>query len=129
MEAPVLIAAKDSRGLTWRHAGWGAALALVMAVHVVVTVNAFGDDRPIANIRNDDPIVSGRHPFHLYHATAGAAAVRVRDTSACYDPFLAAGYARTVAVDFDSRPYEPFLYGASPSNSAGRYKMALAIWW
>jgi hypothetical protein len=129
MDAPVAIAAKDSRGLSWRHAGWGAILGLVMAAHVVVTIQAFGDGHPIAAIRNDEPIVSGRHPFHLYHAMVGAAGVRRQGTPSCYDPFLAAGYARTVAVDFDSRPYEPFLYFDSPSISDSRYKIALVVWW
>jgi hypothetical protein len=129
MDAPVTIAAKDSRGLSWRHAGWGAVLALVMAAHIAVTFQAFGDSEPIAAIRNDEPIVSGRHPFHLYHAMAGAAGVRTRGTSACYDPFLAAGYARTVAVDFDSRPYEPFLYFGPPTSSASHHKAALLVWW
>src|SRR5207253_11442530 len=95
----------------------------------VVTLRAFGPDHPISALTNDDPIVSGRHPFHLYHAVIGTAALRAHGYCGCYDPFLAAGYARTAGVDFDARPYEPFVLASAPNRQAARYKLALAFWW
>jgi hypothetical protein len=119
----------NARSQWLRRAGWAIAVGGIMAAHVAVTLAAFGPDHPIERIAGDEPIISGRHPFHLYHAGVGAAAVRARGRCACYDTFLAAGYARTSAADFDSRPYEPLLYGAAVNQWAARYKMALAIWW
>ena len=47
------------------------AVGCVLAVHVAITLAAFGPDHPIERITDDEPIVSGRHPFHMYHAGVG----------------------------------------------------------
>lgn len=107
-----------------------AALLLAVCLgHAALTVRAVSADRPISAVFDEQPIVSGRHPIHLYHAAAGAEAFRSHGECASFDPYLAAGFARTPAVDFDSRPYELFLLVAPEGRTVSAYKVALVVWW
>lgn len=112
-----------------RRAIRAAILVAICASHAAATARALAPGRSMASAFDDQPIVSGRQPIHLYHAAAGAAAFRARGECSSYDPFLVAGFARTPAADFDSRPYELFLLGASPGDVVSRYKIALFVWW
>ncbi len=79
------------------------ALLLVVAGQAVAAVELFGGT---AGLTDDRPVVSGRHPLHLYHATLGAATLRERRTTSCYDPAFQAGYPKTPVFDGACRPAE-----------------------
>ena len=46
---------------------WRLALAGLVAWHAWMTLSLFGPDRPWARLTDDQPVLSGRHPLHLYH--------------------------------------------------------------
>ena len=79
----------------------------------------FGSDHPWRAVTDERPILSGRHPLHLYHGTLGAAAFATRGATTCYDPQFQAGYPKTPVFDGGSRPAELFLL-----LSGGRYRPA-----
>lgn len=112
-----------------RRTARAAVLVIIGAAHALATVRTVAGDQPLSTAFDDKPIVSGRHPVHLYHASAGAAAFHDTGDCAGFDPNFAAGFARTPAVDFDSRPYELFLLGAPEGCECSRYKLALFFWW
>lgn len=128
MDAPPSIPTADRPSSALRRFFVVAALAGVVFWHARTTLAAFGDpawDR----LTNAEPIVSGRHPTHFYHAAVAAESLSSAWSCSCYDPFHAAGYAHTDGVDFDARPYIPFLFGANQEWMAARYKWALALLW
>ena len=68
-----------------------------------MTLSLFGLDDPWQNLLDDQPIVSGRHPLHLYHGYLGAQTFRERGSLCCYDPAYQAGYPKTPVFDGGSR--------------------------
>jgi hypothetical protein len=77
-------------------------------------------------LRDDRPVVSGRHPLHLYFGYLGAEALAERSTLCCYDPAFQAGFPKTPVFDSGSRPAELFLYLAGSKYSPAAYKKGLA---
>ena len=71
------------------------------------------------------PVVCGRHPLHLYHATLGAATFRATFDSSCYDPAFQAGCPKTPVFDGGSRPAELALACAGGRFSPRAYKLGL----
>src|SRR5262249_24760157 len=67
-----------------------------------MTLTLFGPERPWERLFNDAPILSGRHPLHLYHGYLGASSLRERGTVCCYDPAFQAGYPKTPVFDSGS---------------------------
>src|SRR5436190_2214114 len=89
-------------------------LRIMMLLGLVVwqgwmTLTLFGPDQRWQRLLDDQPIISGRHPLHLYHGFLGAQAFRERGTLCCYDPAFYAGYPKTPVFDSGSRPAELFL--------------------
>jgi len=71
-----------------------------------MTLTLFGPEHPWDRLLNGQPVVSGRHPLHLYHAVLGAQSLRERGRLSCYDPAFQAGYPKTPIFDAGSRPAE-----------------------
>lgn len=78
-------------------------------------------------LHDDQPILSGRHPLHLYHGYLGATAQREQETSCCYDPAFQAGYPKTPVFDSGSRPAELFLSLAGGAYQPAAYKLGFAL--
>jgi hypothetical protein len=90
-----------------------------------LTLRLFTPDLSVERLLNDEPILSGQHPLHLYHGQLAAKTWRERGTSSCYDPAFQAGYPKTPVFDPGSRPAELFLLAARGSPAA--YKVGLAL--
>jgi hypothetical protein len=74
---------------------------------------------------DDRPLVSGRHPLHLYHGYLGAQSLRSRGSTCSYDPAFQAGYPKTPIFDDGSRPAELVLAAAGGACSPAAYKLGL----
>jgi hypothetical protein len=92
-----------------------------------MTLSLFGPDQPWLNLLDDRPILSGRHPLHLYHGLLGAQALRRQGTLCCFDPAFQAGYPKTPVFDSGSRPGELFLGVAGGDYQPTAYKIGLAV--
>jgi hypothetical protein len=91
------------------------------------TLGLFGVEDAWPRLLDDQPILSGRHPLHLYHGYLGAQALRERGTPSCYDPAFQAGYPKTPVFDSGSRPAELFLSLAGGAYRPAAYKVGLAV--
>ena len=85
----------------------------------------FGPDRAWSAVTDDRPVLSGRHPLHLYHGMLGAAAFDDRGATTCYDPHFQAGYPKTPVFDGGSRPAELFFFLGGGSYRPAAYKLGL----
>lgn len=104
---------------------WLVAAAVVVVAQAGLALGLFGPGRPWAAVTDDRPIVSGRHPLHLYHGTLGAAAFRDHRTTTCYDPAFQAGYPKTPVFDGGSRPAELFTLVSGPGYRPAAYKVGV----
>jgi hypothetical protein len=102
-----------------------AALALVVAGQAAAALGLFGG---VAGLADDRPVLSGRHPLHLYHATLGAETFRARGTTSCYDPNFQAGYPKTPVFDGGCRPAEFTLVVANVAGWPGSPAAAYKLW-
>src|SRR5262249_49934123 len=91
-----------------------------------MTLGLFGTDRPWEVLLDDQPILSGRHPLHLYHGYLGAQALRHTGSFCCYDPAFDGGYPQTPVFDSGSPPAEVFLGLAGGAYCPAAYKLGLA---
>jgi hypothetical protein len=91
-----------------------------------MTLSLFGPEHPWQRLLDNQPIISGRHPLHLYHGYLGAQALREHGTLCCYDPAFYAGYPKTPVFDAGSRPAELFLSLAGGAYRPEAYKLGLA---
>jgi hypothetical protein len=98
--------------------------ALVIA-QIGLGLALFSADRSWAAVLDDRPILSGRHPLHLYHGTLGAVSFRDRGVTTCYDPQFQAGYPKTPVFDGGSRPAELFLFLGGGTYRPAAYKLGL----
>jgi len=99
----------------------------ICAWHGWMTLSLFGLDQPWQRLLDAEPIVSGRHPLHLYHGFLGAQSFQERGTSCCFDPAFQAGYPKTPIFDSGSRPAEFFLMLAGGEYQPAAYKIGLAV--
>jgi hypothetical protein len=106
---------------------WYVALAGFLVWQGWLTLGLFGGNNPWDALTDDRPIVSGRHPLHLYHGYLGARSLRERGTTSCYDPAFQAGYPKTPVFDGGSRPAELFLSLAGARFKPGAYKIGFAV--
>jgi hypothetical protein len=106
---------------------WLVVLLSLVAWQGWMTLELFGPDHPWQHLRDDQPILSGRHPLHFYHGMLGAQSLREQGRLCCYDPAFQAGYPKTPVFDSGSRPAELFLTLAGGENPAAAYKIGLAL--
>ena len=106
---------------------WLLPLAGLFVWQGWMTLQLFGPDDPWTGLRDERPILSGRHPLHLYHAHLGARAFLRQGSTSCYDPAFQAGYPKTPVFDGDSRPGEVFLCAVGGEFRPAAYKIGLAV--
>ncbi|MDY3559695.1 hypothetical protein R5W23_000709 [Gemmata sp. JC673] len=106
---------------------WLVAAAVVVVAQAGLALGLFGTGRQWAAVTDDRPIVSGRHPLHLYHGTLGAAAFRDHRNATCYDPAFQAGYPKTPVFDGGSRPAELFALAGGPGYRPAAYKTGVLV--
>src|SRR5262249_26141948 len=111
------------------HPAWLLGLLGLLLWQGWLTLGLFGRDRPLERLLDDRPVLSGRHPLHLYHGTLGARALHERGTLSCYDPAFHAGYPKTPVFDSGSRPAELALALAGGRYCPAAYKLAHALLW
>jgi hypothetical protein len=116
----------SSLGL-WDNRVWYLLLLALVAWQGWLTLSLFGEDRPWARLLDDQPLMSGRHPLHLYHGYLGSLALYARGTQCCYDPCFQAGYPKTPIFDSGSRPAEWFLLLAGVVYRPAAYKLGVAL--
>jgi len=104
---------------------WIVLWLALLAWQAWLTWGLFGPE-PTRTLLDDEPIVSGRHPLHLYHGYLGARSFFDRGTLCCFDPNFQAGYPKTPVFDSGSRPAELFLILAGGTFSPAAYKVGLA---
>jgi hypothetical protein len=103
---------------------WPLAVLVVVAGQLGLALHLFGP-HPRTALADDRPVMSGRHPLHLYHGWLGATAARERGAATGYDPRFQAGYPKTPVFDAGSRPAELFLLLAGGDFSPAAYKRGL----
>jgi hypothetical protein len=121
---PVYTPAAPARRRAWP---WWLVLLALAGWQGWMTCTLFGPDRPWERLTDDEPVVSGAHPLHLYHGYLGARTFCERRTTSCYDPAFQAGYPKTPLFDGGSRPAEMFLALAGGEYRPAAYKIGLAV--
>lgn len=91
-----------------------------------MTLGLFGPEHTADRLLDDEPILSGRNPLHLYHGLLGARSFLSRGTLSCYDPAFQAGYPKTPVFDDGSRPAELLLALAGGRYLPCVYKFGIA---
>jgi hypothetical protein len=129
LQAPAAQGADISRSgaAVWPRLAELVVLLALLVWHGWMTLTLFGPDRPWQRLLDDQPVVSGRHPLHLYHGYLGAHSFRERGTLCCFDPNFQAGYPKTPIFDGGSRPAELFLLLAGGTYRPAAYKVGLAV--
>ena len=111
----------------WDHPFWNVILLGLVIWQGWMTLTLFGTDRPWEHLFSSEPIVSGKHPLHLYHGYLGAYSFYATGSLCCYDPNFQAGYPKTPVFDGGSRPGELFLILAGGYYRPVAYKIGLAL--
>jgi hypothetical protein len=110
-----------------RSPAWLVAAAAVVVAQAGLALALFGPGRSWDAVGDERPILSGKHPLHLYHGTLGASAFRHTRNAACYDPAFQAGYPKTPVFDGGSRPAELFALLGGSGYSPAAYKRGLFV--
>jgi hypothetical protein len=92
-----------------------------------MTLSLFGPEAPWARLLDDQPILSGRHPLHLYHGYLGAWSFCHTGRFSCYDTNFQAGYPKTPIFDSGSRLAELLLAAFGGKYRPAVYKVGLAL--
>jgi hypothetical protein len=128
MDRQVIFQAEGSASLTHPESPIWYLVGLILVIwQGWMTLSLFGSEHPWERLLNDQPIVSGRHPLHLYHGVLGSQALRQRGRISCYDPAFQAGYPKTPIFDDGSRPAELILTLSGGGYRPAVYKVGLAI--
>ena len=109
------------------HRAWWLLLLALLAWQGWMTLTLFGGARPWNSLLDDRPILSGRHPLHLYHGYLGTRALREQGSLSCYDPTFHAGYPKTPVFDSGSRPAELVLALVGGRYCPAAYKIGVAL--
>ena len=104
---------------------WLIAVGALVIAQAGLALALFGPEHPWTAVTDERPILSGRHPLHLYHGTLGASAFAARGVTTCYDPQFQAGYPKTPVFDGGSRPAELFLFLGGGRYRPAAYKLGL----
>jgi hypothetical protein len=91
-----------------------------------MTLTLFGGPQPWKVLLDERPIVSGRHPLHLYHGYLGARALREHGSLSCYDPSFHAGYPKTPVSPRSQTPFGNTL-GETPFRLPSRSVPSIRI--
>src|SRR5262245_9345111 len=102
---------------------WCLPLLGLWAWQAWLTLGLFGARQPWQRLLDDAPVMSGRHPLHLYHGHLGARSFLDNGRLTCYDPAFQAGYPKTPVFDSGSRPAELFLALAGGGYQPAAYKV------
>ncbi len=108
------------------HPLWWAAFLALLAAQAWMTLGLFGPAHTTDRLLDDQPILSGRHPLHLYHGLLGARSFLESGSLSCYDPAFQAGYPKTPVFDDGSRPAEMLLALAGGRYLPWVYKLGVA---
>jgi hypothetical protein len=108
------------------HPGWWAAFLGLLLAQGWLTLGLFGTDHSFDSLSDARPVLSGRHPLHLYHGCLGARSLCARGTPSCFDPAFQAGYPKTPVFDDGSRPAEALLVWVGGAYRPDVYKWGLA---
>jgi hypothetical protein len=106
---------------------WLLGVAGLVIAQAGLALALFGSGQAWSAVTDDRPVLSGRHPLHLYHGTLGAEAFRDHGTTTCYDPQFQAGYPKTPVFDGGSRPAELFLWLGGGTYRPSAYKLGLFV--
>lgn len=111
----------------WTLPGWAFLLAAtaLCAWQAWLTLALFGAD-PWDKILNDQPIVCGTHPQHLYIGSLGAHGLVTQGRTVVYDFAFQAGWPKTPIFD-GGRLAELFLVLGGGSYQPAAYKLGLAV--
>ncbi len=109
------------------HRIWWLPLLALLLWQGWMTLTLFGGARSWRSLLDDRPILSGRHPLHLYHGYLGARALHEQGRLSCYDPAFHAGYPKTPVFDNGSRPAELVLALAGGRYCPAAYKIGVAL--
>jgi hypothetical protein len=107
--------------------GWTLFQLALLGWQGWLTLSLFAVDGSWQALIDDRPIVSGRHPLHLYHGFLGAQSLYHHRRLSCYDPSFQAGYPKTPVFDAGSRPAELFLSLTGGTYRPAAYKIGLAL--
>ncbi|MFN4258709.1 MAG: hypothetical protein ACK4RK_05395 [Gemmataceae bacterium] len=112
---------------SWLQPAAGIILALgLLAWQGWLTATLFGGTAARERLFSAEPIISGRHPLHLYHGYLGTRSLLEQRSLCCYDTAFQAGYPKTPVFDSGSRPAELFLLSAGGTWNPSAYKLGLA---
>lgn len=106
---------------------WPVVLLALIGWQGWLTLQLFGPEQPWQRLLDNQPILSGRHPLHLYHGLLGAASMWRSGGLSCFDPAFQAGYPKTPVFDGGSRPAELFLSLEGGKFCPAAYKIGLAL--
>lgn len=104
---------------------WPLAVLVVTLGQAGLALHLFGLTDRVEGLTDSRPIVSGRHPLHLYHGSLGAATFHDCYSTSCFDPAFQAGYPKTPVFDGGARPAELFQVFASDPDNPAAYKIGL----
>lgn len=106
---------------------WLLAVAGLVVAQAGLALALFGPERTTSVLLDDRPVLSGRHPLHLYHGALGSDAFRRAGATTVYDPAFQAGYPKTPVFDGGCRPAELFLVAAGGGYRPAAYKVGLFV--
>jgi hypothetical protein len=108
------------------HPVWLLGLLALVAWQGWLTLDLFAAQDQPELLWDPEPILSGRHPLHLYHGCLGARVLQQRGRLSCYDPAFHAGYPKTPVFDGGSRPAELVLTLVAGRYCPAAYKLGVA---
>lgn len=103
---------------------WAGCAVALLAVQGQVAAWWFGGWK---GLRDERPVVSGRHGVHQYHGVLGASQLRRTGQNVCYDPSFEAGYPKTPVFDEGCRLAEVLLWVSGCASEVSVYKWGLWI--
>jgi hypothetical protein len=107
---------------TW---AWLIGVTALLAWHGWLTLALFGE-RPLDNLMDDQPIVSGMHPQHLYIGSLGAWSIANHGRAAVYDHRFQALWPKTPIFN-GGRVAELLLLIGGGSYQPAAYKIGFAV--
>jgi hypothetical protein len=103
---------------------WAGALILVLAWQSWLTLGLFGS-APWPQLFDDQPVISGAHPQHLFLGKIGAEAIKLTGHPCAYVPEFQAALLKTPIFN-GSRFAEVFLFVGGGSFQPAAYKLGIA---